>query len=145
MQFDSQGNIFPYTTIPVSLSEFEEVFCNNDHRKSLLVHFYSVLNELRVIVDSPLTLWIDGSFATKKIDPRDIDVVAFIPFEIFKLKENQLSNLKRKTEFVDLYYIKKFPEEHANHQLTWFDQLYWLHFFSSNRKNKKKGFLELNF
>jgi len=33
-------------------------------------------------VGSPIELWIDGSFTTRKTDPNDIDLVVFSPAEI---------------------------------------------------------------
>nr|WP_147300368.1 hypothetical protein [Dyadobacter luteus] len=99
--------------------------------------------ELKQITTDDVVFWIDGSFVTQKTKPNDIDVVVFVNFQYFKSKQNQLSALKESQEFVDLYYVKVFPEDHPNFHLTKLDKLDWLHFFTTDRKNKRKGFIEL--
>ncbi|HEV7382948.1 MAG TPA: hypothetical protein VGN64_24295 [Dyadobacter sp.] len=145
MTFDNNGNVFPYKQNSLTSEEFELSFGTNEHRLFLLAQLQDFFTELKSVVEGPIKFWIDGSFVTKKSVPKDIDVVVFINFHSFKLQKRQLSALKEKQEFVDLYYVKVFPEDHIDHHLTQFDQLDWLHFFTTDRRNKKKGFIELTF
>jgi len=103
------------------------------------------MKELKNILNDEFTVWINGSFVTKKVDPKDIDIVVFLNYKHLSSKEIILSSFKEKQEYVDLYYVKVFPENHENFELTRFDCLHWFHFFTTNRKNKKKGFIQLKF
>ena len=96
--------------------------------------------------------WINGSFISKKKDPRDIDLVTFIPAKdierigplINKFKAPNSSNAYN----VDGYIVVIHPEESKKRKLTNLDRVYWMNHFSStkpNRRGKKfeKGFLEI--
>ena len=145
MKFDNNGYTFPYKPHKLTIDEFELIFGFDEHRKFLLSKLFQFMVELKQITTDDVLFWIDGSFVTQKIKPNDIDVVIFVNFQYFKSKENQLTALKERQEFVDLYYVKVFPEHHPNCHLTNLDKLDWLHFFTTDRKNKKKGFIELTF
>ncbi len=145
MKFDNNGYIFPYKPHKLTIDEFEMIFGSDEHRKFLLSKLFEFMVELKHITKDDLLFWIDGSFVTQKIKPKDIDVVVFVNFQYFKSKENQLTALKESQEFVDLYYVKVFPEDHPNCYLTKLDTLDWIHFFTTDRKNKRKGFIELTF
>ena len=143
MEFDKNGNLFPYKIHALTFDEFELVFGFNEHRKFLLSILLHFVTELRNIISDEPEIWIDGSFVTQKMHPRDIDIVIFVNFQYFKSKETLLTILKERQEFVDLYYVKVFPEDHPDNQLTQLDKLDWLHFFTTDRKNKRKGFIKL--
>jgi hypothetical protein len=145
MKFDNNGYIFPYKPHKLTVHEFELIFGSDEHRKFLLSKLFQFIGELKQITTDDVVSWIDGSFVTQKNKPNDIDVVVFINFQYFKSKENQLTTLKERQELVDLYYVKVFPEDHPNCHLTKLDKLDWLHFFTTDRKNKRKGFIELTF
>lgn len=145
MTFDNNGNLFPYQPNAITFDEFEIVFGFDDHRKLLLTKLSDFIKELKSIVHDDIQLWVDGSFVTKKENPKDIDVVVFIGFQHIESHHVHLATLKEKQEFVDLYYVKVFPDDHTNYQLTQLDRLDWLHFFVTDRRNKRKGFIELTF
>lgn len=143
MTFDKNGNLFPYKAHTLTFDVFALTFGVDERRKFLLSQLLHFLHELKNILTDDTVFWVDGSFVTQKMEPKDIDVVIFVNFQYFKAKESQLTALKESQEFVDLYYVKVFPKDHPNYQLTQFDKLDWLHFFTTDRKNKKKGFIEL--
>lgn len=145
MEFDNNGNLFPYKAHTTDLNEFEAVFGFDQRRKLLLSTLSTFIIGVQSIIPDDFTIWVDGSFVTQKHNPNDIDIVVFINFQHFESKENQLTALKERQEFVDLYYVKVFPNDHPNFDLTQFDKLDWFHFFTSDRKNKRKGFIELKF
>ena len=93
---------------------------------------------MKIILNDEFTVWINGSFVTQKVNPKDIDIVVFVNYEHLRSKEILLSSFKEKQESVDLYYVKVFPENHENFELTRFDYLHWFYFFTSNRKIRKK-------
>ena len=145
MEFDNNGNLFPYGIITLSASELDLNFGYNSIRQSLLNEFFVQMKELQMILNDEFTVWINGSFVTQKVNPNDIDIVVFLNYQHLASKEISLSSFKEKQESIDLYYVKVFPENHENFELARFDYLHWFHFFTANRKNKKKGFIQLKF
>jgi hypothetical protein len=145
MKFDNNGNLFPYEAHTLSFDKFELVFGFDENRKFLLSKLLSFITELKSVLSDKLTIWVDGSFVTQRTDPKDIDIVIFVNFHYFESKKRELTALKESEEFVDLYYIKVLPEDHPNYYLTKFDTLDWLHFFTRDRKERRKGFIELKF
>jgi len=73
-QLDSVG-LLPAGVWPCSLADVNQQFCWNDHRQQLWETFAKFLDEVYHPALAPAALWIDGSFATGKEDPSDIDVV----------------------------------------------------------------------
>lgn len=145
MEFDNNGHLFLYGIITHSISEFDLNFGYNSIRQSLLNEFFVQMDKLKIILNDEFTVWINGSFVTQKVNPNDIDIVVFLNYKHLGSKEILLSSFKEKQEYVDLYYVKVFPENHENFELAQFDYLHWFHFFTNTRKNKKKGFIQLKF
>lgn len=155
LSFDHLGHIKPDKIIPISLSEIESIFVTNfpssETRLGLFNTLIDYLTALEMILKSPMHIFIDGSFVTKKENPNDIDLVVFIDYEIFNQNEEVLRgyrcNLKQRKLInyvgIDAYIEKLYPFEHPHYNL---DYLHWLNFFSKDRKGRKKGFLllELN-
>ncbi|WP_221389697.1 DUF6932 family protein [Dyadobacter sp. NIV53] len=145
MEFDNNGNLFPYGIITLSAAELSLTFGYNSIRRSLLNNFFLQVEELKIILNDEFTVWINGSFVTQKTDSKDIDIVVFLSYKHLSSKEILLSSFKERQEYVDLYYAKVFPEDHENFELTRFDYLHWFYFFTTNRKNKRKGFIQIKF
>ena len=99
--------------------------------------------------------WVNGSFVTKKFNPRDIDIVTFIPFEVYgKLKKEIEAKFTMKEAEkhygVDAYTIRVYPADHKYYSATESDMAYWRQQFSKTKFNRAKkhypkGFIELNF
>ena len=143
LNFDNNGNLFPYEVIEISKYEFEDELIFSGRRAKIYVEFKQLILELRVTGISFLYVWIDGSFASLKANPGDMDVVFFIDYKIYNTNESRLIDLKKNYSLLDIYFIKSYPKEHSNYFLTNFDKLDWLHFFTKDRHNNKKGILKL--
>lgn len=118
---------------------FLEPFGENEHRKYLIDRLTAYLNELSFI-GLKTEVWIDGSFATHKPEPEDIDIaLLFNPNEVDNLDERRLTlldELVRKRDIIkaryscDVYYLPNDNEEVRN---TWIET----YGYDSNKMNTK--------
>ena len=146
IRFDEQGHLTPYDVQEITLQEFEKYFVINDHRQILFDDFLKLNEKLKILGINNFYQWIDGSFVTKKIAPKDIDVVSFIETGEFKKNENELLLLSKMFQNVDCYFVEVFLNDDKKYFITQTDTSYWYHLFQGTRKQRvKKGFVQINF
>lgn len=56
---------------------FVEPFTPPDHRRTLLTRLLAFLTQL-LASGLPCEIWLNGSFATEKVDPEDVDIAVFV-------------------------------------------------------------------
>jgi pSer/pThr/pTyr-binding forkhead associated (FHA) protein len=159
LRFDIRGNLTPYEPVEVTWAEFRETFVESfgedSSRHGLWVNGERYFAKLRAQVGEPVLVWVNGSFATMRRNPGDVDLVVFINHEPYERHEYllknrfQYPNSGRFYAGIDAYTVKVFPEHHPKHPFTHSDRAYWYHWFSRSRsnrfdKNYKKGFVQLN-
>lgn len=163
LQFDIHGCLIPYQEIPTNSWEmfehFVEAFPKSETRAALYDILTNYCTQLKNILYPDITeiskdtiLWIDGSFVTKKENPNDIDIVIFVDSQLFGSKKELLVGLKcNKSQQIlpdfpriDAHIVEKYPPSHAKYNNYHLDYLYWLDWFSKNRKGRKKGILSLS-
>ncbi len=145
--FDSKGNLQSGKPIDINLDELEQYFVFNLYRRQQFEQYLNYLGELKTIIAVPFEQWVDGSFATLKEKPNDIDVVSFVPFEVYLSEEKRLAQLK-KTFYptLDLYHVCDYEKTHSNFIYSQSDRIEWLHLFSRIRGQKlNKGFIKIYF
>jgi hypothetical protein len=153
MEFDKNGNLYPYKVIEADLGMFEQMFVSDFplsiSRKRIFENYLIYLENLKEFVASPFCQWIDGSFITNKRDPRDIDFVTFLDFEIYRKNEKEVSKLLNlrydKANATDGYFVEVFPDSHKSFNNFQMDKIEWLHTFGTSRTNQNKGIIQLNF
>ncbi len=145
--FDSKGNLQAGEPIDINLGEFEQHFVFNLHRRQQFEQYLLYLEALKTIVSIPFEQWVDGSFATLKEKPNDIDVVTFVPFEVYVSEEKRLAAFKRTFyPILDLYHVCDYEKNHSNFVYSQSDRIEWLHLFSRIRGQKlNKGFIKIYF
>ena len=83
--------------------------------------------------------WIDGSFATQKPIPGDIDVVSFIDYDQIAKNARAVyhftENAKRLYE-VDAHFAPTVSRKHRFHQRAMTDEIYWKNIFGFSREDK---------
>lgn len=121
---------------------FVEPFENKDRREQLLSRFQLFLNRLNEI---PIKkeIWVDGSFATNKVNPSDIDLVVIcnqdeVNNQSQEAKESlrELFSNQQETKLryeCDAYFIV--DDLH--------DKSYWRGLFGFDRNEKPKGIAKL--
>jgi hypothetical protein len=75
INFDSRGYITPNEIIEVTMSEIENTFSYNEHRKLIFENYLDFSEKLHELGLTNFYQWIDGSFVTTKKYPKDIDFV----------------------------------------------------------------------
>lgn len=143
--FDEKGYLKPYDIIAMDLDIFETIFIFNNHREKLWSEYLEFMEHLKEISMVNFYQWINGSFVSRKILPKDIDVVTFLTFENYEQNEENIRILKNRQSYIDCYFVKNYPEDHSKHFITLFDKTEWLHLFSADRKRNAKGFVQINF
>lgn len=92
------------------------------------------------------SLWVDGSFLTKKIDPEDVDVALQVSSEFVSqaTQEQQLALLRfaelRQTDYrSDAYIFFVYPEGDARNHDVSDGRAFWLKHFGASRGGQGKG------
>lgn len=71
-EFDTLTDNLPPGIYPATIEEFEERFVINNQREMLYEGLKRLMEDLKAI--GCKTIYVDGSFVTMKIRPKDIDV-----------------------------------------------------------------------
>jgi len=159
LNFDEKGHLIPYERITLNIEEFEEFFIKNfepdSTRNEIYKSYRRYISDFQKEITPIFSQWIDGSFVTKKMNPKDIDFVTLIDHNIYNEKRKLIDSnfrLKNAKEIyqVDAYTVEIYPEDHNKHSISKIDLVYWDNWFSKTKKNwaKKtfpKGYIEINF
>lgn len=123
-------------------STFIEPFENNTRREYLLERFYALTDKFKE-TGINAEIWIDGSFATFKPEPGDIDIVFIIDSEqirtlsndkkriLVELNNRMISKIRYKC---DVFII---PQQDEN------AKSYWRGWFGFSRNEEPKGIIRL--
>ena len=160
LKFDIRGNLLPPTIISLEWTDFVHYFvtdfAESTTRKRLLTNFIDFINSIQQDFNiDEFKVWIDGSFVSKKLNPRDIDSVFLLDFKVCERYKSVLDNnffIKelKSTKGLDLYYSSEYPKNHKRHFLSHLNHLYWQDVYGHTRvdendKQHSKGFIELKF
>ncbi|GAB4026491.1 hypothetical protein GCM10028773_55310 [Spirosoma koreense] len=131
---------------------FVRPFDNSETRERLFGEWMKYNRMLRQELGEGFLQWVNGSFVTQKLNPKDVDIVSFIPSHLFRKFEKRLDyywtdNWER--EGVDAYLV----EQHADDSLYF--SLYrtqlenWKKLYTKTKVTDKpagasKGFLLVN-
>ena len=157
MKFNRSGYLTPATAIPATLEEIEtrlvQELPDSSTRSYLYTKLRDFLREIKLLVPGErIEYWIDGSFATLKTNPNDVDIVTFVDYRSFN---NHLQSLKTYAENyrtlklpIDAYFVADYPEDHRLYSRSQADRAYWVLMFSSTkasyrRKASPKEFIKL--
>lgn len=147
IRFDENGYIKPYRPIELDLKEFQQIFAYNVHRQRLFDTYLGYLDMLQNMGIGKFTQWINGSYVTQFAYPRDIDLVNFVNYDFHRKFEQRLKGMKNdlKQQGIDAYFETAYPETHQRHFLTVFQQNKWREIYGTDRKDIKKGFIQINY
>jgi len=77
IKFDSKGNLMPYQPIVYSTKDLKLHFVDtidSETRDSLFQQYKHYSRSLKALLGGiPIKQWINGSFVTRKANPKDID------------------------------------------------------------------------
>ncbi|GAB5555726.1 MAG: hypothetical protein Sapg2KO_53170 [Saprospiraceae bacterium] len=144
IKYTGKGYITPPERQELSLEEFYlhfvEAFPDSDTREKLFSGYFKYISDFQNEIVEDFTQWIGGSFSSKKLNPRDIDLVTILPFETFETKSELIEKKFRKSAKsvygVDAYIVSSYPEEHQKYPLFHGNLVYWDNQFTKTRKNR---------
>jgi len=146
LTFDEFGNLTPGQPIESDLKEIKSVLAFNEQRLALFRKFSEVLDEISGLKINLMEVWVDGSFATLKAHPADVDVVFFLDFQQYNLHQKHLKELKKRLKgTVDCHFVSVYSEKDKRRSWYESDRIEFLHLFSTNRAKQKKGFVKILF
>lgn len=155
LNFDKFGNLTPYQAIEVDLDTLESYFVtafpNSKTRKRLFENYLRYIYRFQDEIFPIFEQYINGSFVTKKENPKDIDIVTFLDFEVYAKREKSKSldkfwSFSLEDEGIDAYLVRDYPKNHPLNYKTETKRMYWQTLYSKNRnRNNAKGFLKINF
>ncbi len=155
LNFDNHGNLFPYEPIEVDLDTLEAYFVTafpkSQTRKRLFENYLRYIYRFQDEVFPFFEQYINGSFVTKKENPKDIDIVTFLDYTVYEKREKSKTLDKfwafsLEDKGIDAYLVRDYPTNHPFNIETqqWKD--YWSKLYSNNRNTTpSKGFLKITF
>ena len=141
IQFDERGNLYPPRPIEITDEDFEQHFVKDikesETRQRLFSNFNSFVRDFQNQISPNFKVWINGSFISKKVNPRDIDAVFLLDYTVCERQQSILDNVW-------------FSKTHKRHFISHLNHLYWADVYGHTRadntgKNYRKGFIELKY
>lgn len=153
LSFDKHGYLQPYHPIEVDLdtmkSFFVDAFPKSEKRKVLFDNYLRFLYRFQDDVFTYFEQWINGSFISKKENPKDIDLVTFLDYSIYEKRGDKILDqfwkFSLEGQFLDSYIVKAYPENHPNYSVYLSERNLWQDRYGTDREENPKGFLKLIF
>lgn len=154
LDFDEFGNLTPYEVIETDLATLEAYFVTafpkSETRKRLFENYLRYIYRFQDEVFPIFEQWINGSFVTQKENPKDIDIVTFLDYEVYEKRGDAILDkfwsFSLEDEGIDSYIVRDFPENHSKFEKTVRSKKEWTNLYSGTRgKFEYKGFLKIIF
>ena len=147
LKFNDFGNLVPNTIIEIDLTTVEQTLAFNAARTSIFAQFKSLLRAVFDVANGKIPfIWIDGSYATLKPKPGDMDIVIFMDFQEYEKNVGFYKQVKKENKgVIDCHFVSVFPEKHPSRSWYESDRIEFLHLFLTDRKKRQKGILQINF
>ena len=159
LSFNERGYLSDIGKIEMEETIFFDTFVKSMESSKTRAEIYTTFkrynNDLSQLLKCPFVQWVDGSFVTQKNNPRDIDVVTFIPYEVYQRLQDEIDHQFSKFSVgyfydkIDAYTVWEYPEKHASYRIFQSDWAYWYDCFSKTKPNHQqkrfsKSFIQLN-
>jgi len=158
LSFDKYGHLIPYDVIEIDFSTLEKTFVHNfpnsSTRKILFNNYERFIYRFQDEVFPFFEQWINGSFVTMKENPKDIDIVTFLDYQVYEKRGeatlDKFWTFSLEDDGIDSYIVKEYPENHQKYLDFLELKNQWLNTYNhSNPKKGKeilpKGFLKIKF
>lgn len=154
LELNDEGYLHPHR-FEITLNDFTDFFVLRDDkntREKLFKKFVSFCKRFNKII---LKLWVNGSYTTDKLKPRDIDVA--VHYDAIKFNDLAKTKVTEKLAFQDREHIKKtysihllpvpvYPKNHPYFILTEKQSEKWDKLFLRDTRTNPhvdKGYIEL--
>ena len=145
--FDENGYLKPYKPLEMNLTQFRSTFVFNEHRNDLYDEYIEFIRRLKNMPIGHFHQWVNGSFTTRKTFPKDIDFVSFVDSNFYRKFEGRLLSMAEEFKYrhLDAYFEPVFPENHFMSAVTRYNSEDWKQLYGSDRKFRRKGFIQINY
>ncbi len=157
LQFDKNGHLVPFESHQITLDEFQQVFVESfpesETRQPLFDNYLDWIFDFQRDISPDFTQWVNGSFVTQKLNPKDIDFVTFVEGSVFESKQNEMDrfwSFSNEDKGLDAYLLAEFEEGHPDFlEFVRFKSV-WVKRYSNGSKNDnlrtiQKGFIQIIF
>lgn len=128
---------------------FVDAFPESTTRTKLFDNFQRYIYRFSDKVFPYFELWIDGSFITNKMNPKDLDFVTFIDQKVYDARGDKVMDkfwsFSLESQKLDAFIIKKYVETDINYSNFLKVKQYYFDLFSEDRKGVSKGIVQLKF
>ena len=129
---------------------FVDGFPTSQMRRTIADAILDFSEELFSLAE-PYEFWIDGSYATSKVNPNDADIVIFLQYNDYVNHYNRLEILQRKyCNTLDFYYAPAVSKENekllnpVDYQDVINNRNYWRGQFGYDREDRPKGIIRVS-
>ncbi len=157
LKFDSKGHLKPYQPITCGVADLKTHFVDSFTsvtRSANYTKYVKYSDDLKALLGGvAITQWVNGSFVTKKINPKDIDFINFVDHHLIQRLGEKLDPFRPENSWdaygVDAYILEVHPLDSKEFvKFTQSDKAYWNGQFDRTRRNRNgdkhpKGFLEI--
>lgn len=128
----------------ISFQDFEDYFVKDNFYKRPLIfeEFKEYLAELpNILQQDTISIWVNGSFVTDEIEPKDIDFLVFVDKTIPDFSKI-ITDFTKRFKYIDVYFILRDDKQEVFEE--WLN--YWKYSFSHSANGLyRKGFLKLTY
>lgn len=153
MNFDANGSL-PAGFHDLTYDEFYDFFVTgfpSSQRRQLIAESLLDFSAEVFAIGIPCEFWIDGSYATTKINPNDADIILFLQYKDMQSLEPLRSTFRQKYQgILDIYFwYAKSPENQGLLSATDYQNVintrnYWRGQFGFDREDKPKGIIRID-
>lgn len=155
--FDENGHLHPYEVIATDIATlktyFVDAFPNSTTRSQLYDNYLRYIYRFQDEIFPFFEQWINGSFVTQKENPKDIDFVIFLDYQVYEKREEKVLDkfwtFSLEKEGLDAYLVKEYPNNHQLYEKYLTIRRTWDKRYSNTKPVNNlvfpKGFLKINF
>jgi hypothetical protein len=152
LTFTQASLLTPATGIETSLEDMEQnfvrAFLTSETRHHLFENYQRYLYRFQDEIFPWFEQWVDGSYVTRKENPKDIDIVTFLDWEVYELRRKAVEKFwgfNFENQGIDAYIVAVYPEDHFEYSNFIHTRNRWLETFINNRGKERKGFIKIQF
>lgn len=144
LKWDLRGYLTPYERISLSMQSAQRTLATNEERLHLWNSFRDLLLEIERLKVPLVSIWLDGSYVSRKNHPNDIDMVIFVEQPYHSTNFGFLDKVSARFANLHVFWVGLWvtPDkmQQAINELVKFN---WQTWFNSDKEGSPKGFLEI--
>jgi len=145
LKLNAKGLLAPGDPIQCKLSDMKTYFVDaflSETRKANFDRYIKYSTDLKSLLGGvKIMQWINGSFVTRKTNPKDIDIISFVSHVSVRALGSKLLPFRPPGSWdnygVDAYILEVHLSNSKHYSFTELDIKYWRNQFGHTRPNRK--------